>query len=136
MTRLRDPAFVGTVLYLILLVFLLIAPLSKPHVHRGYLMEFRLPVGRRFIADVAVNIAIFTPLGWGLHRNARRLHRLTPSGRLLAVIGSAAAFSLVMETVQWWLPGRYSSIVDVAVNTVGAAVGAFAEARLGGRLTR
>jgi glycopeptide antibiotics resistance protein len=133
-TRLRDPALVGTLVYLLLLVVLLVAPLSKPHLHRGYLMEFRLPIGRRFIADVAVNLVIFAPLGWGLHRNARRFHRLGPSGRLIAAIGSAAAFSLVMETVQWWLPGRYSSIVDVAVNTAGAALGALIEAGLGERL--
>jgi len=131
--RLRDSALIGTLVYTILLVILLVAPLSAPHVHRGYLMEFRLPIGRRLIADVAVNIAIFAPLGWGLHRSARRLD-LGPSTRFLVVVGSAAAFSLAMETVQYWLPGRYSSIVDVAVNTVGAAVGAWTEARMGNRL--
>jgi VanZ family protein len=48
---------------------------------------------------------------------------------------AAALFSAVMETLQFWLPGRYSSVVDVAANTLGAALGAWAEARHGSRRT-
>jgi VanZ family protein len=127
-TRLRDRALLGTLAYVVLVIVALVLPISAPHVHHGYLREYRLPLGRRLIADVAVNIAIFAPIGWGLHRSARRRSWLPPSTRVLAVAVMAGLFSLAMETVQYWLPGRYSSIVDVALNTVGALLGAWAEA--------
>jgi VanZ family protein len=44
----------------------------------------------------------------------------------------AAGFSLLMETVQFWLPTRYSSIIDVLANTLGAALGAGGERRYAG----
>ena len=82
------------------------------------------------VADVLLNIAIFVPIGWGLHRAARPLCR-RPGVLLLAVVVVAAGFSGLMETLQYWLPARYSSAVDVAANTLGALLGAAAAARGG-----
>jgi glycopeptide antibiotics resistance protein len=119
---------------MLVVVALLVVPTSAPHEPRGYLTEYQLTLGRRVLADFAVNIAIFVPIGWGLHRGGRRL-RVRPGARLLGAAVAAALFSAVMETVQFWLPGRYSSLVDVGANTLGAVLGAWAEARYGSRRT-
>jgi glycopeptide antibiotics resistance protein len=132
-SSLVSPLF-ATVAYMLVVVALLVVPTSAPHEPRGYLTEYQLTLGRRVVADVAVNIAIFVPIGWGLHRGGRRL-RVRPGARLLGVAVAAALFSAVMETLQFWLPGRYSSVVDVAANTLGAALGAWAEARHRSRRT-
>jgi glycopeptide antibiotics resistance protein len=119
---------------MLVVVALLVVPTSAPHEPRGYLTEYQLTLGRRVVADFAVNIAMFVPIGWGLHRGGHRL-RVRPGARLLGAAVAAALFSAVMETVQFWLPGRYSSLVDVGANTLGAVLGAWAEARYGSRRT-
>lgn len=128
-TRSRRPyPLLGTLAYMLLVVAILVAPISMPHDRRGYLTEYHLPLGRRLVADVAVNIALFVPLGWGLHRTGRGLG-VPPRTLLVAAVLAAALFSLLMETLQFWLPARYSSIVDVLANTAGALLGAWSEAR-------
>jgi glycopeptide antibiotics resistance protein len=122
----------GTVLYILFVVVILVVPTNQPHPRRGYLAEYQRPVGQRLMADVALNIAIFAPIGWGLHRTVRSFGASPPG--LVTVVGIAAGlFSLLMETVQFWLPARYSSVLDVAANTVGALLGAWTAARYGGR---
>jgi glycopeptide antibiotics resistance protein len=104
----------------------LVVPASPPHAYRGYLQD--IPLGRSLVADVALNVAMFVPIGWGLHRAG------APRRRLLRAVILAAAFSLTMETVQAWLPNRYSSVVDVLANTLGATIGAWLQARYGPRV--
>ena len=108
---------------------ILVLPISRPYVHRGYLRELPQAITRRFIADIGANILLFVPLGWGLHRAARRAGVRSP---IIAVGVAGAVFSLTMETVQYVLPYRYSSVVDVAANTVGVLLGASGE-ELSGR---
>jgi glycopeptide antibiotics resistance protein len=127
-SRLVRP-LLGTLLYALILVTILVLPLSRPHVRRGYLREFPQAITRRFIADIGANILLFVPLGWGLHRAARRAGVRSP---MVAVGVAGALFSLTMETVQYVLPYRYSSVVDVAANTVGVLLGASGE-ELSGR---
>jgi hypothetical protein len=119
-------ALIGTIVYMLVVVAALVAPASPPHAQRGYLLD--IPLGLRLVADVALNVAIFIPIGWGLRRAARRLDRAPRTLMLVAVI-LAAAFSLGMEAVQVWLPNRYSSLADVLANTIGATVGAWMESR-------
>lgn len=123
-------ALTGTILYMLVVAAALMVPASPPHVYRGYLQDIAL--GRRLVADVALNLAIFVPIGWGLHRTARR-RGAAPRTRLLVAAILAAAFSLTMETLQAWLPNRYSSVVDVLANTFGATIGAWIESRYGHR---
>jgi glycopeptide antibiotics resistance protein len=120
---------IGTIAYMLVVAVALVVPASAPHVQRGYLQD--IPFGRRLIADVAVNTAIFVPIGWGLHRMARRRGHALPV-RILVAVGLAAAFSLTMETIQAWLPNRYSSAIDVLANALGAALGAWLESRRAG----
>ncbi len=72
--------------------------------------------------DVAVNVAGYAPLGFLLTlafvRSGRTAWALT-----LAVL-VAAALSLCMETLQSYLPSRIPSNVDLALNTLGAWLGA------------
>jgi VanZ family protein len=79
------------------------------------------------VVDSVVNVGIFVPLGWGL----RRLFPPRVNGAL-AVLGVGllgAQFSVTMETLQHFLPMRYSSIFDVAANTIGTIVGGLATPR-------
>jgi len=112
-------ALIGTVVYTIIVVAALVVPASPPHAQRGYLRDN--PLGRRLVADLALNVAIFVPIGWGVRRAGRT--------SLLAAVVLAAAFSLGMESLQAWLPNRYSSLADVLANTLGATAGAWLEAR-------
>lgn len=117
-------ALIGTVVYTVIMVAALVIPASPPHAQRGYLRD--IPLGRRLVADVALNVAIFVPIGWGVRRAG--------STSLLAAVVLAAAFSLGMETIQAWLPNRYSSLADVLANTLGATAGAWLESRYVHRL--
>ncbi len=79
----------------------------------------RVPGLRPWCIDVALNVALFVPIGAILTLALRR--------RPLRVVGLAWAASLLVEIVQGTLlPGRTSSAVDVAANTIGAALGAVA----------
>ena len=72
--------------------------------------------------DVAVNLAGYAPLGFLLALSVLR------SGRARWAVSvallSAALLSLVMETLQSYLPSRVPSNVDLALNTLGAWLGA------------
>ena len=72
--------------------------------------------------DVGVNLAGYAPLGFLLALSALRSGRTrwTISVALL----SAALLSLAMETLQSYLPSRVPSNVDLALNTLGAGLGA------------
>lgn len=89
-------------------------------------------------ADVVLNVVLFVPLGF-------LVDRLGVGGRAAwrtALLG--VAVSLAIEGSQLFIPGRYSSLVDVASNGAGAWLGAAgsvmlrrsigADARLAGRL--
>ena len=115
-------------LYVLLLVPALLAPIGRvKHVH-AYLMEMAYRGGAHFAADTLVNVALFLPLGWLLHRAARRRGATGPASLALVVV-AGGLFSLSVETLQYFLATRYSSAVDVATNAVGAWAGAWAEAR-------
>ena len=74
-------------------------------------------------SDIAFNIVAYVPFGVLLCLYHRSRAAARPLLRTLVV---AAAFSLAMETAQLFLPGRVSSLVDVATNVLGALAGALA----------
>lgn len=123
--RPRD-ALIGTAVYMLIVIVALVVPASPPHLQRGYLLD--MPLGRRLAGDLALNVALFVPIGWGLRRALRPLAGTSRRSMILAVV-LAAAFSLAMETVQAWLPNRYSSLLDVVSNTLGATAGAWIASR-------
>lgn len=81
------------------------------------------PPGGR-LSDLLLNVVLFVPLGFLADRLARG--RLGP-GRI-AVVG--ALVSVGLEATQLFLPGRYSTALDVVANGTGALVGAVASSAL------
>lgn len=75
--------------------------------------------------DVAVNLALFLPIGF--------LYRLT-RGRRRAALLWGAGLSLSVEAAQFFIPVRTASGVDVICNTLGAALGVGLHDALAARL--
>ena len=84
--------------------------------------------------DLAVNVVVYLPLGFFLTLALRRLPgRFT--GLTVAVLLSASV-SLLLETVQTWLPSRVPSNVELACNTLGGLLGALLAQTAGPRIFR
>ena len=101
----------------------------RPH-PRAYLLEFRFASPSRLAADAILNVAAFVPLGWLLAQGSRDI-AASSRGRVLSVGGFCLAVSLTVETLQFFLPSRYSSLIDVLTNTAGAVIGAVVADRWG-----
>jgi glycopeptide antibiotics resistance protein len=114
-----------TGLYALLLVIALLVPTSAPHQRRGYLRDTQT-ASPRLPLDIALNITGFLPLGFGLAATGRRL-AIRPWAAVLLTTLVAGVFSLTMESIQYLLPQRYSSLIDVLTNATGGALGALAE---------
>ena len=71
-------------------------------------------------SDVLANVAMFLPIGFLL-----RSIPTTRTGHGWRSVALAASFSVVIETAQIFIRGRYVSPVDVASNTFGAYLGVF-----------
>jgi VanZ family protein len=76
--------------------------------------------------DLSLNVVLFIPLGM-LARRSLRHAGVAPLPALLATVGGSMALSLSMETLQHFIPGRYSSLVDVLMNGGGAVIGMSAD---------
>ncbi len=103
---------------------------------RGVGIPMTMPV-----LEAVANIGMFVPLGMLLvpfwfawlarPDRASSSSRTNPAGRAraaaTAVLGrtvlTGLAFTILIETVQLAIPGRYSTVQDVFMNTIGAAVG-------------
>jgi len=80
------------------------------------------PLPARFTRfDILVNVLAYAPFGFFLALAGRDRSDLR---RLAAAVGVAAILSFMMETLQMFLPTRDASVVDLASNVGGAAVGA------------
>lgn len=73
--------------------------------------------------DVGINLVGYAPLGFLLALAALQRGRRALWATSLAVLG-AGLLSLSMETLQSFLPSRVPSNVDLALNTLGAFLGA------------
>ena len=73
--------------------------------------------------DVGVNLLGYAPLGFLLALSVLQRGRRAFWATSLAVLG-AGLLSLSMETLQSFLPSRVPSNVDLALNTLGACLGA------------
>lgn len=79
--------------------------------------------------DLLTNLIVYVPVGVVLRLLGRRRGFAGWPDFLLAIAG-AAAMSYLTELLQQWMPARQSSLVDVIVNTAGAAVGAAVAVRV------
>lgn len=93
------------------------------------------------VLEAVANIGMFVPLGmllvpfWSAWLEGRGHSSLPPRAIVAgparatasAVLGrtvlTGMAFTILIETVQLAIPGRYSTVQDVVMNTIGAAVG-------------
>jgi glycopeptide antibiotics resistance protein len=90
---------------------------------------------RALCVDLLGNVAVFMPLGVGLaallHRSARlTMHRpraVRPGSRratlVLCILGGALLSSSI-EAVQYTMPTRAADLTDLALNSLGTALGA------------
>jgi hypothetical protein len=91
------------------------------------LKTWRGPFGR---GDFVANILLYLPYGlfW-----VQALRRWPPTARIVFVVLSGLALSAGIELIQFYEPGRVSSLSDVYSNTLGALVGSVAGSILGSR---
>ena len=88
------------------------------------------PSARFLFVDALGNLAVFVPLGmtlaaatWPLRRGQNPAPR--PSRRWwLRIVAAGCLFSLSIELIQLFIPGRATDVDDVILNTLGTAVGA------------
>ncbi len=78
--------------------------------------------GYKWLPDVIINILIFIPLGILLHGMLRDRWGLTLKISLAALL-AGTIFSLGVESIQHLSLTRNSSLIDVATNTSGTALG-------------
>lgn len=77
---------------------------------------------REVTADVAINLLAFVPVGVFLPPLVRAGGR--PARRVaLVVLAAGAGLALGLEGLQWALAWRTPSLLDVAANTAGTALG-------------
>jgi VanZ family protein len=111
--------------YLTVLTIALLTPADHEwHAHRASVW---LSIGRdltltAIVRDALVNAAIFLPLGMLFHRHVSRAGRRWVVG-IIATTLVAAAFSVSIETAQYLLAWRESSLLDVISDTIGAVAG-------------
>lgn len=120
---------VGCLYLLVLLPRLVMDTGRFPH-PRSYLMDFRLASPARLVGDALLNLVMFVPVGWLLGRGLRDLSA-SRTTRGLSVTAFCAVLSLTVETVQYFLPTRYSSAIDVLTNTLGGFLGVVLAERWG-----
>jgi VanZ family protein len=82
------------------------------------------PLARRFLFDVAVNIAIYIPLGASAYLTFRRFKSVVLE--TLAPIVLGALLSASVEMAQLFTPTRTCSAIDLVDNMVGSALGVLA----------
>jgi VanZ family protein len=78
--------------------------------------------------DLALNVLAYVPLGLLLALALHPQPRGLPA--ILAAIAAATCLSVLIETVQNYLPARIASNLDVLTNVAGAALGAVAATAL------
>ncbi|HLO63998.1 MAG TPA: VanZ family protein [Azonexus sp.] len=84
------------------------------------------------VFDLAVNVAVYLPLGFFLTLALSRL-----PGRYTAMLVAtllAGGVSFGLETLQTWLPSRVPSNLDLACNTLGGLAGALWATAVGPRV--
>lgn len=80
-------------------------------------------LNRNLIIDIIANFFGFIPLATVLYLRLRLSS--SPAGKRPALFTFLCCFllSLLIEVAQGWLPGRTSSVLDLVLNSSGAAVG-------------
>ena len=75
------------------------------------------------IQDMVLNLLGFMPLGFLLCATVIRSGKAFERRYWWIAFGLAFIFSLSLEIAQAWIPSRDSSLLDLMLNTLGAAAG-------------
>jgi hypothetical protein len=89
--------------------------------------DYWLDPRRLLVKDIFANIVLYLPLGYLISGMVRKRF-LTIFTAAMAVFGGAL-ISFVIETLQVYLPTRYSSTMDLIMNSLGAGIGVLAQYR-------
>ena len=73
-------------------------------------------------SDAIANVILFLPFGFFAMQ--RIIPRAARPIRLIITVMTGAVFSFGIECIQFYIPGRTTSIYDIATNTAGALFGA------------
>jgi VanZ family protein len=119
--------------YLCGLLFMGLRPLRPELVPSKHLLVFTFLPRRDFI----INVAGFIPFGYllALYLASRKVTAGLLGTALLAVAAGTGT-SLILEIIQYYIPGRISSLFDLIANGVGTCMGVayfLAERKLGSR---
>lgn len=119
-------------LYALLVIYASLHPFSGWTDNGAPLFDFLTAPLPRYLTwlDVALNLLAYAPFGLLLVAALRP--RFKPGDAVLLALAAAACLSLLMETLQNFLPSRVPSNLDFATNGVGALLGALAGLRLHG----
>lgn len=101
----------------------LVVPTRRVVVDPGILrwpFNHQFEFNRSFLSDMVINLFGFVPLGFVLACAGVRLRKMSS---FISCVVVAAIVSLGLELFQAWLPSRDSSALDLALNTLGGAVG-------------
>ena len=77
--------------------------------------------------DVIVNLLLFVPFGiWTVRTLAGRM---SVAVQILLVCVAGVTLSACAESIQFFAPGRFSTVADLLTNTTGSAIGAWVGVR-------
>lgn len=122
--HLRGFAWAALIAYFVLIFYGSLYPFSEWRMPQAPLFDYLTPVMPKYISmsDVWVNAMVYIPLGLLLAGLMRRDSGLPSAVFTATLIGGGISF--LMETLQMFLPGRVSSVLDLALNTSGSLFGA------------
>lgn len=121
--RLRGFAWAALALYTLLILYGSLYPFSAWRLPEAPLFSFLTLALPKYISmsDVWVNAVVYIPFGLLLAGLMRRTVGLPVAIALATLAGGSISFA--METLQMLLPGRVSSVLDLALNTLGSLLG-------------
>jgi VanZ family protein len=75
------------------------------------------------VAELTLNLLGFIPLGFLICLCLLKRDRRPTWNYILWAVGAGCSLSLTIELAQTWLPGRESTLLDLAMNTAGSGIG-------------
>jgi VanZ family protein len=119
-------------LYALLVIYASLHPFSGWSDNGAPLFEFLAAPPPRYLTglDVLLNLLAYAPFGLLLVAALRP--RVKAGNAVLLALAGVACLSLLMETLQNFLPSRVPSNIDFAINCAGGLAGALAGLRLHG----
>ena len=122
----RGPKLAGYIAlaYTLVIVYASLQPFAGWRMPPDEVLRFLTAPWPRYITatDIALNVVAYLPLGAMLYFALRP--PLAPAAAFVIATLVAAVLSLLLESVQMFLPARIASNVDLLSNSAGAVLGA------------